>query len=632
MVIAYHFGLPFTSGGFFGVDIFFVISGYVITLSILHKLEANCFSTFGYFKSRFYRIFPALASMTFVTLAVSAYILFPADALRSAKHAMASLGFISNVFYWKEVGYFDVDSDYKPFLHTWSLAVEWQFYILWPLVVYVLHKLKRIAPFIMLLGILAGWGLAMGLSPRINFVFYMMPLRGWEFALGGLIALIPAAHPLRSKLPLLSAILGFATIAANTAFYSENTLYSPLHAALVCLGAFTLIFFNRRFSQTPLKLAPLQYLGTISYSLYLVHWPVYVLYKQYAFRSLGGADILLMGALTLLLSHLSYKWVEQPFRKPSSFFKPLRKYVLLLIVLLCVALSAYVMQTDGKTGRYGEKENVLIDYFQVANEEYHAKYEGAFPQNDEEQWEEGRHKDMPCTYDNYQLKSAEDPKITQCILSNVQAQQTQKHVLIVGDSNGKNVFEAFQSAFPDIGFSMLLHSGCAPATSKGCFPHLEQQLSYIFDNAPINGVILSARFSNQSTDMMEHTASFLGKAHKPFLIVGATPTLLRNPDMVMLNAGKAIEDRQFTLPLNEAYYHADIVPNDAALQKIAQSYQGYFYDKKETLCPEGLCYIKRSDYEKPLFLDSHHLSEDGLEILGNALKKDQAVKSFLSNL
>lgn len=633
IVIAFHFGFPVVSGGFVGVDIFFVISGYVITLGTLQKFREGRFSTLEYFKRRFYRIFPALAVTSLIITLISAFILFPTDLLRSAKHALASIGFVSNFVFWKEVGYFDVNSDYKPFLHTWSLAVEWQFYLLWPVVVYMLYKVKRYAIPLMMASILSGIALSALLVDRSNFVFYMMPLRGWEFAIGGFIALLPTTSPIRLKAPILALFIGLSAIISSAIFYTPKTTFPGIAAVLPCFGTFLILFFNRKYSDPLFKTPVMQYLGTISYSLYLVHWPVHVLYKQFIFREMNGLDVMAMCFITLVLSHLSYTLVEQPFRSPSLSLKPIRKFALLLIVILTGGLVTYIFHTDGMTNRFNQNENELIDYFRIAHEEYREKFSLFFPKNENEEWNKKDHADIPCLYDEYQLKSPNDPRIIQCVINNFQNNKTAlSHVLLIGDSNGKNIYEALKRAFPEIQFSMLMHSGCAPAESKNCFPHLKEQLGYLLEYTSVDGIVLSSRYSNQSIESLESTVSFIRNQKKPFLIIGATPTLLRMPDMVMIHAGGTLQDNEFRLSLNKSYYHDDIFENDENLIDIANEYQGYFYNKKSVLCPDNKCFIKSSNFKNPIFLDSHHLSEDGEQLLIQSFKIDANIQTFVSRL
>ncbi|MAI61985.1 MAG: hypothetical protein CBB87_05760 [Micavibrio sp. TMED27] len=630
LVMAFHYGLVPFSGGFVGVDVFFVISGYVITLSVLERLRTKSFSILGYLKSRFFRIFPALLFVSFFTVIASAFILFPSDAYRSAWHALSSISFVSNFVFWKEIGYFDVDNEFKPFLHTWSLSVEWQFYLLWPIAIFILMLLKRFSIPLLVLGIIVSVIASTLLSKYSNFVFYMMPLRGWEFALGALIAFVPSDNGIRKGWPILS-VLGVLGVFAASLIYDENTTFPSYTAALPCVSAFLILFFNRRYIEPFFSLTIFQYLGNISYSLYLYHWPVWVLYKNAVYRDLGLSDFGLILVIVFLLSHLSYKYIEQPYRarKPESAKR--LSFVLVCVVLLCCGVSYYIIKTDGKTGRYDKSEIALIDYFKNKNEAYQEKYGVFYPLTPDEKWSADKHLNIPCLYDDYVLKSGDDPKIVDRVFYNNSLHED-KHgsYLVIGDSNGKNVYEALLLAFPDKGFSLLMNSGCAAVEAQNCFPHLKEQLQLLFSKADINGVILSSRYSYQSIEGVDTIVQYLREINMPFLITGATPMLRRTIDMVMLHKGVGLGEK-FILPLTGTYYHPDIFEKDLVLEKVSQNYEGYFWDKKAVLCPDNQCVLMDEEEGSPLYLDTQHLSDVGIEKLVENMRNSNAFKRFFGS-
>jgi len=629
IVIAFHYGMKPFSGGFVGVDIFFVISGFVITQSIYTKLKTKSFSVVGYFKSRFFRIFPALLIMSFITLLLSGLILFPVDAERTAWHALSSITFLSNFVFWKEVGYFDVDNEFKPLLHTWSLSVEWQFYLLWPIALFVIYKLKKYSVPLIILAILAGVLASGFLAKYSNFVFYMMPFRGWEFALGALIAFVPDKASIRQSFPILSLILGFSGILLSSIIYSTNTTFPGFAATLPCISVFILLFFNRKYSSPILAFPIFQYLGNISYSLYLYHWPVFLLYKHFVFRELYFYEIFIVLAIVLFLSHMSYQYIEQPFRNRNSSHKRLLLLLLVVVSSLCAGVSYYVISTEGKSNRFDSKQNELIDYFREENEAYKNKYGVFYPKTSDEVWSAEKHINIPCLYDNYLPKSADDNKIISCVINNNEHHKDKKsRYLVIGDSNGKNIYEALIKAYPDKGFSVLMHSGCAPAQSKNCFPFLRGQLENIFANTKIDGVLLSSRYSYQPIEGMRNTIDVLKNNNIPFIIIGSTPMLRRTVDMIFLKKGITLDTLEFSLPLNGAYFQPDIYEKDKLLQKLAVENGGVFFDKKSIICPDNICYMKLKKYDHPIYLDAQHLSEDGIDLLIQSFKNSNAMSEF----
>ena len=319
-VVFYHFSERILPGGFLGVDVFFVISGYLITLIILREAEAGKFSIAKFYERRVRRIAPALLLMLATVTAASALILLPLDLIGYAKSVLATLGFVSNVYFWRDGNYFAAAAEYKPLLHTWTLGVEEQFYILFPLLVAVLARRPRY----MLYGVVAALAAA-SLVANIAALrlgatlpaFYLLPTRAWELGAGALLAMTPP----RAISPRLNAALAFAGLAlvllalAAAPMLLPGELPTPLPAVL---GAVLLIWTGAN-GQTPvsrgLSLSIPVAIGLISYSLYLWHWPIIVLYRYYFVAEIGVADAIIAFAVMVALAAFSWRYVERPFRE-----------------------------------------------------------------------------------------------------------------------------------------------------------------------------------------------------------------------------------------------------------------------------------------------------------------------------
>ena len=317
-VVSYHAAPRTITGGFVGVDVFFVISGFLITSNILADHAAGRFSILGFYEKRARRLLPALAAVLIATTLAALLLLPPRELTEYARSLLGVSGFFSNVHFYKQTGYFAPLAADQPLLHTWSLAVEEQFYIVWPLVVAfaVRGRSRLLRPLIWTATALslaaAQWELAR--DPAGS--FYLVPFRAWELGLGALLAVGALPKPRRSAAELLSA-LGLGMIVGAMLLFDQTTPFPGFAAALPCVGA---VLFLHATQGTPtvtakvMSLRPTVFVGLISYSLYLWHWPVLVLGRAALARPLAGATASGAVMLALCLAALSWRFVERPFR------------------------------------------------------------------------------------------------------------------------------------------------------------------------------------------------------------------------------------------------------------------------------------------------------------------------------
>lgn len=321
-VLLFHSGMPGFSGGFVGVDVFFVISGYLITRIIYAELRSSSFSIVHFYERRARRILPALMVVLLAATAIEMLLISPTDMIQYAKALGATVLFGSNLWFRQQAaGYFEPDVEMHPLLHTWSLAVEEQFYIVFPLLlmVCVRYSGRRVTPAVALVTLASlAWAVwAVRTSP--NAAFYLAPSRAWELGIGALLAL-GAAPQLRGR--AVREVLGWggiALIVAPVLLYDGTTPFPGFAALPPCLGA-ALILWLAEGSSAGRILAwrPLVFVGLISYSLYLWHWPVIVLLKGiFAVDRLPIALALVAIAASLVLAVLSWRFVETPFRSPA---------------------------------------------------------------------------------------------------------------------------------------------------------------------------------------------------------------------------------------------------------------------------------------------------------------------------
>ncbi len=320
-VILFHAGFERFSGGFVGVDVFFVLSGYLITSILLAEISAGRFSLLRFYERRARRILPALYFVMLATLPVAFRLMLP-DEFEGFTHALISvLAFGSNIYFWQTTDYFSRAAEENPLLHTWSLGVEEQYYMLFPL---GLLLLWRLGPRGALAGILAGTLASLALAEYAVHrwpvpAFFLLPTRAWELGLGSLAAFYLSRRGLvrvEGRFAGAAAALGLAMILASVGLYDVETPFPSLYALLPTLGTVLVVLFAAPGALAGRLLAwrPVVFVGLISYSAYLWHQPLFAFARLASFRQPGDRLMLALALLSLLLAALTWRYVERPFR------------------------------------------------------------------------------------------------------------------------------------------------------------------------------------------------------------------------------------------------------------------------------------------------------------------------------
>ncbi len=373
-VVLFHAPLA-CPGGYVGVDVFFVISGFLITSLVLRDLEAGKFSLAGFWERRIRRILPALSVMIFVTLPVAGVMYLSEDFEQLGKSVIAQALLTANLFFWRNDedrgGYFGPASEERPLLHTWSLAVEEQFYLIFPILMLFLFRFSRLRQAGALgrvLGLSVAGGLLlaeMGVRYNPAASFYLLPTRAWELLMGAWLAALPAGFVIRRRLWREAASwLGLAGIVIPFWLYSKETPFPGLAALPPCLGTALVILGNTRregigltSAGRMLALPPVVFIGLISYSLYLWHWPVLVLGKYWWVDPVTPLRFRIgMVLLAAVLAVLSWRFVETPFRKKKwmAARKPAFRFAG-VVTLASVVLGAVLDLSEGLPARLPER-------------------------------------------------------------------------------------------------------------------------------------------------------------------------------------------------------------------------------------------------------------------------------------
>lgn len=362
-VLLFHLDKQLMPGGYVGVDVFFVLSGYFITRILVRDIDNQSFSLIGFYDRRIRRLLPALFVMLLVVL-VAGFILTGPNAFEVlGAHTLGAATSLNNILFWQSSGYFGPQAEELPLLHTWSLAVEEQFYLLYPVLLLALSKWASAWRAGVLIALSLGsfavsvwWA-----SANPDAAFYLPFSRFWELSLGGLIVFAEIRR--RALSPLMAEVFraaGLVAIAIALFRFDENTLFPGYAALLPCVGTALIIWARpdpgvgaETILSQVLSWKPLVATGLISYSLYLWHWPIFVFGRYLSFEPPGILMLLLFVGLSFAAAYLSWRFVERPLRKPNGIWRPrskrYRHTALAIGAFGVVALG--IGFTDGLPGR-----------------------------------------------------------------------------------------------------------------------------------------------------------------------------------------------------------------------------------------------------------------------------------------
>lgn len=622
-VVLYHLGLGGLSGGFVGVDIFFVISGYLITRIVFDEMRSGTFSFVSFYERRVRRILPALLVAIFAGYVLSHLISFPADYRTYGASAVAALLSASNVLFWLKTDYFSSDADFQMLLHTWSLGVEEQFYLLLPPALLLAFRWRCVKS-----ALVCAWLLSLAVSVATTpahpqAAFYLLHTRAWELLTGSLLAvsfLPPVRHQLARE---IIAAAGLAAILVSVFSYTSQTTFPGAAALLPCLGAAAIIHAGAGGATRVSRLLsqPLPaFLGQISYSLYLWHWIVLISVRQYlADVNIGlGAELCCLVA-SLAAATASWRFVERPFRHRSRV--PARAVFAGsgLGAALLATLGLVVYKSNGLTGRFPEAMQPVFTSFRAALDVRD-----------------------PC--------DARFPADGLCRLG---AEGAKPHVLLWGDSHAAALFTALGTYEAGFGGAVALaaFNACAPlvglqthhATPARCALFNRAVLDWVKD--PANGIDtvvvagywpmyvaalggagrrgmfvspsagdLTKSADEVYEDLLTATFAALRALRKNIVFVDSAPEFRRDVPRLIFAAwrhGVAVEVKQ--LPAVRKEFAAI----NAAAGRAARRFSVSILDPAPMLC-HPLCAERIG--ESPAFIDNNHLSLDASRYLASAMR------------
>ena len=631
-VVIFH-AFPYTlPGGFVGVDIFFVISGFLITSIILSKLKGNSFSFVEFYTRRILRLFPALISVLAACLAIGWFVLLQDEYFKLGTQVTAGALFISNFLMFAETGYFDVYSGLKPLLHLWSLGVEEQFYIFWPLFCYVIIRTKLIYSFAIKIFISFSFLLCVIVTYISRDLAFYFPLtRFWELAIGAFIADSALRHRpsvglktahCAQRLPDAIAFAGIALIVWS--LFSIKTKFSfpgfwalsPVIGAAMIISAGPSAWLNR----VVMSNRALVFIGLISYPLYLWHWPLLALVRicEGTFREAPLQSRLFALVLSTGLACATFMWIERPLR--FSIFKRRNAAALLAAMCLTAVAGGTIVWQQGIPSRV----QMIPASAQVLVEPY------PHPQ-----------KNGNCIDHYPHFRNA-----WSCLLS----EPKDADVIIFGDSHAHQYYRSLAKALNGKSVLNISAPGCLPFTSNSkCKRIIDSIIEFIINNHSIKTIYMTGYFSflasgfesgnvegrrvakfltdeerKRFQDSAAAVISSLTKLNKEVFIIIDIPDAIVKPISCIHTSSRIMNMVRFPgarsdqasgdCAIDEAAFRRRIAPFDTALMDVLKEFpQIKVLDPRPHLCDGKQCWIIRDGV--PLYWNSDHLTVEGADLV-----------------
>ena len=613
-VVFYHAGFGFASGGYVGVDIFFVLSGFLIFNSIQSSIKKDRFSFLDFYERRFFRIFPAAITVAFLVSIIGYKLLFPEEIKELLESVQSFLMLRSNFWASDSISYFGIHVGYKPLIHFWSLSIELQFYILFPILLYLClkNKMKFLLIIIVVIIFLVSLLYAIfWIENNPNDGYFSTRMRVWQFLLGGILSLSGITSVVNStSLKIRSTLVGFGLlmILVSVVIFDKSSLFPGKFALIPCLGTVLILAFAGEkccFFSNLLSVRWLSFIGTISFSLYLTHQPIMAFYRVFLGRNLEATEPIFLILLSILLSVILYYLIEKPFQKKGNIFRPISiSYVFLL--------STILFFTPNTLGFFKNKLSPEVKHY------------------------------LKFRHDN-------NPRLEECRKSLVVPEEAclygasnNPKVALWGDSHADQLVAPLAKEFNKYKHSVLEFAfpGCPPITNskspnyRNCTINAKLTLNYLVTNKDITHVILYAYWTgyfdkgliSPASDSISLHNSFRGvikellKAGKIVHLIYPTPEMKVDPPLFM--ARRAMMNYKLSDSMIELSKQEFENQSKIAVQFLDNVIKGlrvniiyiseYLYDSTRSVYP-GL------NGKVSLYRDDNHLSVSGGKQISAAL-------------
>jgi peptidoglycan/LPS O-acetylase OafA/YrhL len=591
-VLGYHLKVSAFRGGFVGVDVFFVISGYLISAIILKDINSGKFSIATFYERRVRRILPALIG-TLLGTSVLAYLFFlPGELMDYAKSLLAALFSTSNFYFWKHSGYFSAPVETKPLIHTWSLAVEEQFYLFLPVFLALAHHYfpRKVKLSVIVIALVSFLISAVGAFLYPTATFYLAHTRAWELLLGVLISLEVFPEISRPVIRNLAAFAGIALICFAVFAFSSATPFPGIAALAPCIGAAMIIVAGESGTSVVgrvLSLKPVAFIGLISYSLYLWHWPI-IVFEGMDSSLLSGISVRMTKVIIIILSFaiatLSWKFIESPFRGKTSMPR-VRLFKFAAAAAAAVAAVGFIaIIGNGFPSRYPSKAIQLASYLDYDSAKYF--------------------RDGTCFISSGFKYS--DFDFSKCL----QEDPGKKNYLLFGDSHAAHLWYGLSSSLDDVNLLQATASGCKPTmnqpmlTASTC----KQLMAYVYNEFlpkhHVDRLLIAARWQDGDVAPLSQSIDWLKARGIQVVLFG--PMVQYDTALPRLLAF-SIRGNDMTIPDEHRVNQRAL---DDAMSELAEQKGVEYISLYRSLCgPETCAEFARNGV--PLQFDYGHLTKEG---------------------
>ena len=607
LVVACHIGIYKFRGGFVGVDVFFVISGYLISSVIFADINASRFSLFSFYERRVRRIVPALLAMLFGTSILAYIYLLPVETEDFAKSLFSAVFSQSNFYFWSQSGYFDSPAALKPLLHTWSLAVEEQFYIFFPLFLLLIQRFfkSRLRSSIIAIAAISFVASAIGAYRYPNATFYLAPTRAWELLTGTLLSLHIFPKVDGAIRRNAATLVGAALILFSGMSFSSATPFPGIAALAPCIGTALIIAGGETgasFIGRALSLKPVVFVGLISYSLYLWHWPIIVFQRIATILVTGVSDRnagLIAFAVSFVVAILSWKFVELPFRNGRLKLAGAPLFNTAIAgSLVAAGFAVWMVVSHGIPTRFPVEAVRVASYLDYGTKD---------------EYREGTCFILPTV-----RSETFDPSV--CLRQD----PAKPNYLLLGDSHAAALWYGLSKTLSGVNVMQATVAGCKPTLHHvhEAADQCTQLTDYVFNEYlaknHVDSLLIAARWEQGDLPRLAETLAWAKQRRIKVTLFG--PMVQYDSSLPRLLA-TSIKDNNPGIPYDHRV--AEYARLDAVMSQMAQNeWRVHYVSFFKSLCRPNSC-VEYAAQGVPLQFDYGHLTKDGSVLLAQMLQHNE---------